>query len=40
MMIPPYEITCMESWSHPEEPEEVHALPNHAREEIFPNQIP
>ena len=39
-MIPAKESMCMESWSHPGEPERVHASPNHAREEIFPNQIP
>ena len=39
-MIPPNESTYIESWSHPGEPERVHASPNHAREEIFPNQIP
>ena len=39
-MIAPKESTCMESWSHPGDPERVHASPNHAREEIFPNPNP
>ena len=35
-MIPAKESTCMESWSHPGEPERIHASPNQAPEEIFP----
>ena len=40
-MIPLKESTCMESWYHPRESTCMEKnSPNHAREEIFPNQIP